>query len=158
MIKRIVSLLLISILLLVIPNSLCESKGSPIQFDSKMMESVSSQIREATDLTLSEDSRAVLAALLTLEYQVQEPETKIDFTAPIFVSKSGTMAAASFNTTKGYVLVIYQMNPLTTYYSYADSSDSRIAKAALELSSDEVWVVPYDLYVEKLTALIQQIS
>lgn len=155
--KKGVFMLIISFLLLLIiyPSF---GENTPVQFDSKMMESVSSQIQEATDLTITEDSRAVLAALLTLEYQVQEPEIKIDFTSPIFVSKSGTMAAVSFNTMEGYVLVIYQMNPLTTYYSFADSSDSQIAKAALEMSSDEVWEVPYDLYLEKLTAIVQQIS
>ena len=149
-------------LLWVFGNAIADKSGNsidnPIQFKSKMMVSVSSQIREATDLTLTEDNRAVLAALLTLEYQVQEPNNKIDFTSPIFVAKFGTMASASFNTTKGYAIVIYQMNPLTTYYSYADSSDSRVAKAALEMSSDKVWEVPYDIYLEKLTALVQQIS
>ena len=75
-------------LLLFISPSLGES--TPVQFDSKLMVSVSDQIQEATDLTLTDDSRAVLAALLTLEYQVQEPDIKIDFTSPIFVSKSGT--------------------------------------------------------------------
>lgn len=134
------------------------SIDNPIQFDSKMMPSVSSQIKEATDFTITDDNRAILAALLTLEYQVQEPDNKIDFTSPLFVAKYGTMASVSFNTDKGYVLVIYQMNPLTTYYSCANSSDSRVAKAALEMSSDEVWEVPYDIYLEKLTALIQQIS
>lgn len=149
-------LIIVSVLLLLVQPAL--SENTPIQFESKMMASISSQIREATDLTLSEDTRAVLAALLTLEFQTQEPDVKIDFTSPIYVSKSGTMAAVSFNTTKGYVLVIYQMNPLTTYYSFADSSDSTIAKKALEISSDEVWEVTYDLYLEKLTALVQQIQ
>jgi len=148
-------LIVLSILLMIQPAF---SEDAPIQFDSKMMTSVSSQIQEATDLTLTEDNRAVLAALLTLEFQVQEPDVKIDFASPIYASKSGTMAAVSFNTTRGYVLVIYQMNPLTTYYSFADSSDSSIAQAALEMSSDEVWEVPYDLYLEKLTALVQQIQ
>ena len=156
--KKGISCLLIILcgLLLLIQPSLGEN--ALIQFDSKMMTSVQSQIQEATDLTLTEDNRAVLAALLTLEFQVQEPDVKIDFTSPIYASKSGTMAAVSFNTTKGYALVIYQMNPLTTCYSFADSSDSSIARAALEMSSDEVWEVPYDLYLEKLTALVQQIQ
>lgn len=156
--KKRISIIFICFCLLLFIPSFSLGENTPVQFDSKLMVSVSSQIQEATDLTLTEDSRAVLAALLTLEYQVQQPDIKIDFASPIFVSKSGTMAAVSFNTTKGYVLVIYQMKPLTTYYSYAESSDSRIAKAALEISSDEVWEVPYDLYLEKLTAIVQRIS
>ena len=149
-------LIILCALLLMIQPSLGES--DLIQFDSKMMTSVSSQIKEATDLTATEDSRAILAALLTLEFQVQDQDAKIDFTSPIYAAKSGTMAAVSFNTTKGYVLVIYQMNPLTTYYSFADSYDSIVAKKALMMSSDDVWEVPYDLYLEKLTALVQQIQ
>ena len=149
-------LLIILCMLLMIQPSF--SENALIKFDSKMMSSVSSQINEATDLTLTEDYRAVLAALLTLEFQVQEPDIAIDFTSPIYASKSGTMAAVSFNTTRGYVLVIYQMNPLTTYYSFADSSDSAVAKAALEMSSDDVWEVSYQLYLEKLTLLVQQIQ
>lgn len=150
------ALIILCVLLLPIQSSFSES--TPIQFDSKMMPSVSSQIQEATDLTITEDSRAVLAALLTLEFQAQEPDIKIDFTSPIYVSKSGTIAAASFNTMKGYVLVIYQMNPLTTYYSFANSSDSKLARAALEMSSDEIWEIPYDIYLKSLTALVQQIT
>ena len=156
--KKGISFLLIVLCLLVLTINPSISENSPVQFESKMMASVSDQIQEATDLTISDDSRAVLAALLTLEYQVQEPDIKIDFTSPIFVAKCGTMAAVSFNTTKGYVLVIYQMNPLTTYYSFADSSDSRVAKAALEVSSDEVWEIPFELYLEKLNAIVQQIQ
>jgi len=144
------------VLLLTIQTSLGED--TLIQFESKMMTSVSSQIQEATDLTLTEDSRAILAALLTLEFQVQEPDAQIDFTSPIYASKSGTVVAISFNTTKGYAYVLYQMNPLTTYYSFSSGSDSTIVQAALEMSSDEVWVVPYDIYLEKLSALVQQIS
>ena len=149
-------LTILCVLLLTTQPSL--SENAPIQFESKMMKSVSSQINEATDLTLTEDARAVLAALLTLEFQVQEPDVKIDFTSPIFVAKNGTIATASFNTTKGYVIVLYQMNPLLTYYGFADGSDSRVAKAALELSSDKVWGVSFDLYYEKLTAVVAQIQ
>ncbi len=135
-----------------------DSVNDIIQFDSKMMKSVSSQIKEATDLTTTEDNRAVLAALLTLEYQAQEPDNTVDPSLPIYVAKYGTMASVSFSTTKGYVLVIYQMNPLSTYYSIADSSDPQLALKALEMSSEEVWEVPYEKYLEKLTALVNQLQ
>ena len=129
-----------------------------INFDSKMMDSVSSQISEATDLTTSADNRAVLAALLTLEYQVQESANQIDFDSPIFVGKSGTIASVAFNSTKGYVVVIYQMNPLTTCYGYSNSEDSSLVKASLEIACDKVWTVSYEKYLEKLAALVEQIN
>ena len=155
--RKLPSLVLLSIFLIfsVVASADVEK---PIQFKSKMMDSVSSQLKEATDLTLTENNRAVLAALLTLEFQVQEPDIKIDFESPIYVGKSGTIASASFNTTKGYVLVLYQMHPLTTYYSFSDSKSSKMAEAALKMSSDDVWEVSYDLYLEKLTALVQQLQ
>ena len=53
-------LIILSMLLLLIQPAF--SENTPIQFDSKMMTSVSSQIHEATDLTISEDNRFVLHA------------------------------------------------------------------------------------------------
>ena len=64
--------------------------GEFVTFNPKMMKSVSSQISEATDFTINVNNRAILAALLTLEYQYQCPNKIIDFTKPILVSKSGT--------------------------------------------------------------------
>lgn len=129
-----------------------------IQFTSVMMKSVSSQINEATDLTTTTDNRAVLAALLTLEFKNQKPKDTIDFTSPIYVSTSGTIAAVSFNTSKGYVIVMYQMHPLSTLYGYCETKDPQMEKAILEMSSDRVWEVSFDLYLEKLNILVQQLQ
>lgn len=112
--------------------------GEYVTFNSKMMKSVSSQISEATDLTANGDSRAVLAALLTLEYQYQCPNNKIDFTKPILVSKSGTMAAAVFAIQDDYVIVIFQMHPLSTSYAYFGDNNSAMAREALEMVSENV--------------------
>ena len=132
--------------------------SEPIQFESILLKSFASQIKEASDLTLTENNRAILAAAMTLEYQVQEPDSKVDLTTPIYAARSGTMASVSFNTDKGYVLIIFQMNPLTTYYGFANSSDPQMAYGALLMSSDEVWEVPFDLFYEKLKLLVDQIT
>ena len=128
-----------------------------IVFKSKMMRSVSSQINSATDLTTTGTNRAVLAALLTLEFAAQRPDCTIDYTKPIYVGKSGTMASVMFCTSKGYVLVIYQMNPLSTSYGIVNEKNAAVAKASLALVSDDVWEVPLDLYTEKLTLLVDQL-
>ncbi len=129
-----------------------------VTFSNKMMKSVSSQINEATDLTTTGNNRAVLAALLTLEYQYQCPNNKIDYTKPILVSKNGTMAAVSFAIQGDYVMVIYQMHPLSTSYGYLGNDNSTMAKAALEMISENVWIVPLNEYNTKLELLIQQIQ
>ena len=127
-------------------------------YEIKMMKSVSSQINQATDLTTTGSSRAVLAALLTLEYQYQCPSSKIDYTKPIFVSKSGTMAAVVFAVQDDYVMVIYQMHPLSTSYCYLGDNNATMAKTALEMVSESVWTVPLNEYNKKLELLIQQIQ
>jgi len=129
-----------------------------ISFDNKMMKSVSSQINEATDLTTTSNNRAILAALLTLEYQYQCPGSRIDYTKPILVSKSGTMAATVFAVQDDYVMVIYQMHPLSTSYCYLGDDNAAMAKQALEMVSDNVWSVSLNEYTKKLELLIQQIQ
>ena len=132
--------------------------GEFVTFNPKMMKSVSSQISEATDLTMTGNNRAVLAALLTLEYQYQCPNKTIDFTKPILVSKSGTMAACAFAIQGDYVMVIFQMHPLGTSYGYLGDGNAPMAKAALEMISDDVWTVPLKEYNTKLEFLIQQFN
>lgn len=157
--KKVISFLLLSAFVICcLSTAFASSVSNLIQFNSKMMPSVSSQINEATDLTISESNRALLAALLTLEFQVQESNVEIDYQSPIYVAKYGTVVSASFNTSKGYVVVMYQMHPLTTYYSFSNSTDATIAKLALEMSSDSVWEVPFAMYYEMLAQLVNQIS
>lgn len=128
------------------------------EFKSKMMNSVSSQINEATDLTATASNRAVLAALLTLEYQAQCPDRVIDYSKPLLVAKSGTMATVVFAVQGDYVMVIFQMHPLSTSYGYLGDDNSAMAKAALEMISENVWTVPLNEYNAKLKLLIQQIQ
>jgi len=129
-----------------------------IEFNSKMMKSVSSQISSATDLTTTKDGRATLAALLTLEFKYQRPDLNIDFSLPIYVGEKGNMASVMFCTDIGYVLVIYEKIPFSTSYGISNGKNAVVAKLALETASDSVWEVPFTLYNEKLALIVDQLE
>lgn len=129
-----------------------------VEFKSKMMQSVSSQINSASDLTTTEGNRAVLAALLTLEFTYQRPDYTIDYTQPIYVCKQGNLASVAFGGSDGYVLVIYQSDPLSTSYGFFTGRQPAIIRATLAATSDSVWTVAIDDYNEKLAALIGQLG
>ena len=129
-----------------------------VTFNSKMMESVSSQLNSATDLTTSTTNRAVLAALLSLEFADQRPDFKLDYTLPIYVSKLGRVASVAIGGEKGYALILYQMNPLKTGYGILDSTDSSVIRNTLEASNEAVWQVSLDDYNKNLAALVEQLG
>ena len=155
--KKILALLCVLVSFMLFTTGV-HAQSDLIRFNSVMMKSVSSQLNEATDLTTTKENRAVLAALLVLEFQNQKPNDTFDYTSPIYVSKSGTIAAVSFNTSKGYVMVMYQMHPMTTHYAYCDTKNPQLVKATLEMISDRVWEVSLDLFIEKLSILVQQLQ
>ena len=132
--------------------------SDPVEFQSKMMKSVAGQVKSAADLTVTEDNRAILAALLTLEFQVQQPDNTIDLTLPMYVTRSGDMAAAVFAVSNGYAMVVFQKQPLSTTYCILYDKDPKLVKASLEMISDDVWEVNFQKYTEKLSALVAQIS
>ena len=127
------------------------------EFKGKMMESVASQINSATDLTTTSGNRAILAALLSLEFTTQQPNFTIDYTLPIFACKQGNIAAVAVGGEEDYALIIFQMNPLSTSYGYLYGNDPATVKAALEATNESVWQVPLDEYNEKLAALVDQL-
>lgn len=129
-----------------------------VEFDSVMMESVSGQIRSAADMTLTEDNRAALAAMLSLEFVHQQPDFHIDYTLPIYVCKQGDMAAVAFGGDEDYVLVIYQSDPLSTGYAYLYGNDAAVVRAALEATNEDVWEVAIDDYNRLLAALVEQLQ
>ena len=55
-------------------------------------------------------------------------------------------------------MVIFQMHPLGTSYGYLGDGNAPMAKAALEMISDDVWTVPLKEYNTKLELLIQQFN
>ncbi|MBE5806767.1 MAG: hypothetical protein E7317_00285 [Clostridiales bacterium] len=126
-------------------------------FPNMMMDSVASQLNSATDLTIAEENRAILAALLTLEYCYYTNTNEIDYTQPIFVGKKDTTVSCAFATGDDYVVVFFQMNPTSTSYGKIYDCDSAMARVTMMMASDEVWPVAYDLYEEKLAAVIDQI-
>ena len=129
-------------------------------FDSVMMRSVSSQVSSALDLTTSKDNRAVLAALLTLEYKVLFPDANFNLYKPMYISssKQDGIAALTICVDDGYVMIIYKSKPLSTSYAYLNTSDSSDVKTALGMISDSVWTVEIDDFNEKMALLVDQLS
>lgn len=128
------------------------------EFKSVMMESVSDQIDKATDFMSTANDRAILAALLSLEFANQQPDFKYDYSLPIYVCKQGDIASVAMGGEKDYVVIIFQNKPLSTSYGYFYDATPATAKAALEMTNEEVWTVDLDTYNEKLAALVQQIG
>lgn len=140
------------------PNAENPYISDSVRFNSKMMASVSEQISAASDLTKTNNNRAVLAALLTLEYKYQDPSFEFDYSLPIYACKAGNMASIAFAGKDRYVIVIYQTKPLSTYYAYLYSTNAAMVKASLELTSDNVWSVSINDYNEKLAILVDQLK
>ncbi len=129
-----------------------------VEFKSKMMQSVSSQIHSASDLTTTEGNRAALAALLSLEFANQRSDFTIDYLLPIYVCKQGDIAAVALGGDDDYVLIIYQSDPLATCYGILKGNNPGTIRATLEATNESVWKVSLDDYNEKLLALIAQIG
>ena len=134
-----------------------ESVSDLQEFKSVMMKSVASQINQATDLTTTDNDRAILAALLTLEFANQQPDFKIDYSLPMYVCKTGTIASVAVGGEKDYAVILFQSKPLSTSYGLFHTTDYKKVKAALMMSSESVWQVDLGLYNEKLEALIGQL-
>ncbi len=163
--KKIVSVLLVIMILASFSNSAFAASKKKIttseltEFKSMMMKSVSSQVSYASDFTVDKDKRAVLAALLTLEYKYQDPDFEFDYSKPIYVSKAGKMASVTFFGTNGEcVAVIYQSKPLSTSYGYIYNATASNVKTVLNKTSDQVWKVEIKDYNKYLAALIEQLK
>lgn len=129
-----------------------------VEFKSVMMESVSDQIHSASDLTATENNRAALAAMLSLEFANQRPDFTIDYLLPIYVCKQGDLAAVALGGEDDYALVIYQSDPLATCYGILKGDNPNTIQATLKATNESVWKVSIDDYNEKLLALIGQIE
>ena len=139
-------------------NGESESFSELVEFDSIMMESISDQITKATDFMTTNNDRAVLAALLSLEFANQQPNFKYDYKKPIYVCKLGDIASVAMGGEKDYVVIIYQAHPLSTSYGYLYDATPQTAKAALEVTNEKVWTVDLDTYYEKLEAVVKQLQ
>ncbi|MBE5806791.1 MAG: hypothetical protein E7317_00405 [Clostridiales bacterium] len=157
--KRRLLVVVVCLLLLNALGAFAEEGMSDLTyFQSMMMESVSSQLTSATDLTLAERNRATLAALLTLEYYYQDNSREIDYSKPIFVGKKDATASCAFAVGDDYVVVMFQMHPTTTCYGRIYDCDPVKARISMEMASDEAWPVSIDLYNEMLAEVVDQIS
>ncbi len=129
-----------------------------IVFKSKMMQSISDQLSSATQMTTTSGNRAVLAALLSLEYTNQVNSPYIDFTKPILVGKKDAIAAVAFCVGEYYVLVMYQAHPLYTAYFYLDTNSPSLVEATMSLTNDQYWKVSLSEYNVKMALLIKELE
>ena len=127
-------------------------------FKGKMMDSVASQLNSAVDLTTTSGNRAILAALLSLEFATQKTDFTIDYSLPIYVCKQDDIASVAVGGEEEYAVVIFQMNPLSTSYGFLYGNDPATVRTALEAANESVWQVPVDEYNEKLAALVAQLQ
>ncbi len=158
--KRIVTLLIMVTVLHLIPVSAFGENSvfsDMTEFRGKMMESVASQLSSAADLTSTSGNRAILAALLSLEFVTQCPDFSIDYSLPIYACVQGDIAAIALGGEEDYALVIFQMNPLSTSYGFLYGNNPATVKVALDAANESVWQVPIDEYNEKLALLVEQL-
>lgn len=157
--QKVVCLLLALILILgVSALAYGEEYSSELtEFKSYMMESISSQINSAADLTATANNRAILAALLSLEFSMQRGDFEIDYSLPIYACKNGKIASVAIGGKDDYAVIIYQSSPLSTSYGILYGNNPATVKASLEISNESVWEVGLDDYNTKLAALISQL-
>lgn len=156
--KRRIAILLMA-LILVSHHAFAAGEMSGLTvFPNVMMDASADQLNEATDLTITENNRAILAAMLTLEYCNYAGTTAIVFSQPIFVGKKDTTASCAFAVGNDYIVVFFQMHPTSTSYGKIYDCNAGMARITMEMASDEVWPVGYDLYMEKLEAVVEQLS
>ena len=135
-----------------------QTSGSLTKFNSIMMKSASSQVRQPTDFLLNDGNRAIIAALLTLEFQCQKPNVKIDFTNPIYVGKKDSSVFVVFSIGTKYVSVFYSFPPLTTAYGYIDAMTDSAIRNSLSIVSDTYYKVDMRKYNSVLQKLIKQLQ
>lgn len=157
--KRTIVLIVLSLVTMTVVGALGDDDFSELtEFKGKMMESVASQLSSASDMTTTSGNRAILAALLSLEFATQRPDFTIDYTLPIYVCKHGDIASLAVGGDEDYAVIIFQMNPLYTSYGFLHGNEPATVIAALKAANENLWQVPLEEYNEKLAALVSQLS
>lgn len=127
-------------------------------FQSRWVAKYMQNYGSASEITADPDGRALLAALLTVEYTEQQPDVEIDTSKPIFVGKMDDMAIVAFDTDQGYAQLFLQMDPLATCYGYIETHNPDSVRVDLEGSTDQIWELTEDEYYDALIALATQLS
>ncbi len=112
----------------------------------------------AAEMIQDEDGRALLAALMTVEFTEQQPDEEIDTERTIYVASMDEMAVVAFDSTRGYVRMFLQLDPLASCYGFVNTHDSIEMMMELESTSDQVWEVSEDEYYDALIALATQLT
>ena len=127
-------------------------------FDGKWTKNFISGYAAAADMTIEAENRALLAALMTVEFTEQEPKLNIDTEKPIFVASMEDMAVVAFDSDQGYVHIFLQLDPMAICYGFINTHDPDYMLVDLESTSDMVWQVTEDEYYEALIALATQLA
>ena len=127
-------------------------------FQSRWVAKYMQKYGSASEITADPDGRALLAALLTVEYTEQQPDVEIDTSKPIFVGKMDDMAIVAFDTDQGYAQLFLQMDPLATCYGYIETHNPDSVRVDLEGSTDQIWELTEDEYYDALIALATQLA
>ena len=127
-------------------------------FQSRWVAKYMQNYGSASEITEDPDGRALLAALLTVEYTEQQPDVEIDTSKPIFVGKMDDMAIVAFDTDQGYAQLFLQMDPLATCYGYIETHNPDSVRVDLEGSTDQIWELTEDEYYDALIALATQLA
>ena len=112
----------------------------------------------AAEMAGNPDSRALLAALMTVEFTDQQPEAEIDTEKPIFVAEMDDMAIVAFDSTQGYVQIFMQLDPLACCYGYIKSHDPDSVRMELDSTSSMIWQVSEDEYYDALISLATELT
>ena len=112
----------------------------------------------AADITADPEGRALLAALMTVEFTEQQPDVEIDTSKPIFVALMDDMAIVVFDTDQGYAQLFLQLDPLATCYGYIETHNAGAVQVDLEGSSEQVWELSEDEYYDALIDLATQLA
>ncbi len=127
-------------------------------FQSRWVEQYMNNYASAADITADPEGRALLAALMTVEFTEQQPDVEIDTSKPIFVALMDDMAIVVFDTDQGYAQLFLQLDPLATCYGYIETHNAGAVQVDLEGSSEQVWELSEDEYYDALIDLATQLA
>ena len=112
----------------------------------------------ASEIAMDPDGRALLAALMTVEFTDQVQDAEVDTEKPIYVGAMEDMTVVAFDTNKGYARIFLQLDPLATSYGYIQTHDAEAVRTDMESICDQVWDLNEDAYYDALIALAEELA
>lgn len=130
-----------------------DSDSNTVYFDPAMIQLLDVS---ASDFTKTEDMRALLSVILSLEFSNQETGYEYDFTNPIYVAINQLdLVTVALGVEDGYVCIFYSdlTDPITTAYTFLDTTSSRVMQLVLEENNKSVWEVSLSDYYKQAKTL-----